>query len=93
MKKIFYTGAIAAAIFFLNDVKAQGFYTDVNIGYGWGLGESNLGMKTYDDFIGDGDTEEAIYGTLGGGLVLCLFIKQANFTILTISFCASTVLR
>lgn len=68
MKKIFYTGVLAASIFFLNDVKAQGFYTDVNIGYGWGLGESNLGMKTYDDFGGDGDTQEAIYGTLGGGL-------------------------
>jgi|SRR5690554_709091 len=72
MKKIFYTGAIAAAIFFLNDVKAQGFYTDVNIGYGWGLGESNLGMKTYDDFIEDGDTQEAIYGTLGGGLTIAV---------------------
>lgn len=61
---------------FMGNVNAQGFYAEISGGYGWGLGENQLGMESFTDVSlqngapvqGDGSYDRAINGTIGTGL-------------------------
>lgn len=70
MKKIVLLASVLLAGF---TVKAQGFYGELNVGYGIGMPSSTLGTDTYMDLnTGSGSYTKAIHGTLGGGLNLTL---------------------
>lgn len=69
MKKIV---LLAAVLFTGFGVKAQGFYGEFNVGYGFGIPSSNLGTESYADLSGNGSYQKPIYGTLGSGLNLTL---------------------
>lgn len=66
MKKIVLMAAVLMAGY---TVKAQGFYLDASVGYGFGAPSTNFGLKTYED-LGNplNNTVENIYGTLGNGI-------------------------
>ncbi|MBC9813103.1 outer membrane beta-barrel protein [Crocinitomicaceae bacterium CZZ-1] len=63
---------LAAVLFTGFGVKAQGFYGEFNVGYGFGIPSSNLGTESYTDLSGNGSYQKPIYGTLGSGLNLTL---------------------
>lgn len=65
MKKIVLLASVLFAGF---TVKAQGFYAELNVGYGLGLPSSTLGNETYTDVAGTGSYSKPITGTLGSGL-------------------------
>lgn len=68
MKKIILTAALFA---FTLSAKAQGFYTSLDFGYGFGTSTTNLGKEEYKDFSFSGENtsyEKQLYGTVGGGL-------------------------
>lgn len=69
MKKIVLMAAVLMAGY---TVKAQGFYLDASVGYGFGIPSSNLGTESYTDLSGNGSYQKPIYGTLGSGLNLTL---------------------
>ena len=77
MKKIILTGCVGIAMLFMGNANAQGFYAELSGGYGWGLGENQLGVESYTDVtlnssgmpvFGDGSYDRAINGTMGTGL-------------------------
>ncbi len=77
MKKIILTGCVGVAMLFMSNANAQGFYAELSGGYGWGLGENQLGMESYTDVtlnssgmpvMGDGSYDRTINGTMGTGL-------------------------
>jgi hypothetical protein len=72
MKKIILTGCVGFAMLFASNANAQGFYAEISGGYGFGLGENQLGMETYTDLTGDESYERSINGTLGSGLNLTI---------------------
>lgn len=72
MKKILYTGMMLSFLAFAGKVNAQNFYTELNVGYGWGLGNTVLGVSEYRDYSGTDSEVSSIYGTLGGGLNLAI---------------------
>lgn len=70
MKKVVLLAAVAFSGF---AVKAQGFYGELSVGYGFGIPSSYLGQETYTDITGaSGSYEKGIYGTLGSGLNITL---------------------
>jgi|GEM_PF-809491 len=70
MKKIVLLAAVLMAGY---TVKAQGFYMDASVGYGFGAPSTNFGVKTYEDFANPlNNTTENIYGTLGNGINVAL---------------------
>lgn len=52
--------------------KAQGFYAELNFGYGLGMPSTQLGTETYMDLAGSGSYTKPLYGTLGSGLNITL---------------------
>lgn len=70
MKKIVLLAAVLMAGY---TVKAQGFYMDASVGYGFGSPTTNFGVKTYQDFTNPmNNTTENLYGTLGNGINVAL---------------------
>lgn len=80
MKKIILTGCVGVAMMFMGNANAQGFYAEISGGYGWGLGENQLGVEQYTDVtlqggapvMGEGSYTRAINGTVGSGLNVTL---------------------
>ncbi|MCO5261175.1 MAG: outer membrane beta-barrel protein [Crocinitomicaceae bacterium] len=70
MKKIVLFGAL---LFATTTVKAQGFYTDLNFGYGVCIPTSVLGADIYKDLDNpENSYEKNIYGSLGRGFNVTL---------------------
>jgi outer membrane protein W len=69
MKKIV---LMASLLFAGYSANAQGFYAELNFGYGFGNPSGNLGTEKYVDLAGDGSYDKPIYGTMGSGLNLTL---------------------
>lgn len=63
---------LASVVFAGYTVKAQGFYTELNVGYGIGMPSTTLGTDTYMDLGGTGSYTKVIQGSLGGGLNITL---------------------
>lgn len=70
MKKIILS---AAVILMAMSAKAQGFYGDVSVGYGFGAPNYVMGTKSYTDVLNaSNNTKENIYGSVGQGLNIAL---------------------
>lgn len=70
MKKLIIAVTILTMSYTAN---SQGFYVDLNAGYGFGIPSSVIGVEKYVDKTGGGEsTENNIYGSLGKGLNISL---------------------
>lgn len=66
---------VAVLILGITSLNAQGFYLNVEGGYGWGLPSNTLGTEYFKDQIspnGSNFYKKNIYGTIGAGLNLKL---------------------